>query len=182
MDGIHDLGGLDGFGPVEVEPDEPVFHEDWERRMFRLSRRPGRPAVLRRSVAAQHRADGPGALPHVVVLRALADGHLDADRRGRLGVRRRARPSRRRSVPAVASRPGMVRRRRSRIGPTLASPSATAFASANGIHPVTRVRRGTCRASAASSCGSTVPTACPTSRRTAPIACRTDLLGALHGT
>jgi nitrile hydratase subunit beta len=37
VDGIHDLGGLDGFGPVVVEPDEPVFHEDWERRTFRLS-------------------------------------------------------------------------------------------------------------------------------------------------
>src|SRR5256885_3440349 len=32
MDGIHDLGGMDGFGAVEVEPDEPVFHSDWERR------------------------------------------------------------------------------------------------------------------------------------------------------
>src|SRR5204862_330623 len=29
---IHDLGGMDGFGPVELEPDEPVFHTDWERR------------------------------------------------------------------------------------------------------------------------------------------------------
>src|SRR5439155_20028668 len=37
MDGIHDLGGLEGFGPVEVEIDEPVFHEDWERRAFRLN-------------------------------------------------------------------------------------------------------------------------------------------------
>ena len=37
MDGIHDLGGLEGFGPVEIEPDEPVFHEDWERRAFRLN-------------------------------------------------------------------------------------------------------------------------------------------------
>ncbi len=37
MDGIHDLGGLEGFGPVEIEPDEPVFHEDWERRTFRIS-------------------------------------------------------------------------------------------------------------------------------------------------
>lgn len=32
VDGIHDLGGKQGFGPVEVEHDEPVFHEDWERR------------------------------------------------------------------------------------------------------------------------------------------------------
>ena len=74
MDGIHDLGGLDGFGPVEVEPDEPVFHEDWERRAFRINLAAGiGAAVLGRSVPAQHRADGPGALPHVVVLRALVD-------------------------------------------------------------------------------------------------------------
>jgi nitrile hydratase subunit beta len=32
VDGIHDLGGMDGFGPVEVEPNEPVFHAEWERR------------------------------------------------------------------------------------------------------------------------------------------------------
>ena len=34
MDRIHDLGGVQGFGPVEVEADEPVFHEDWERRFW----------------------------------------------------------------------------------------------------------------------------------------------------
>jgi nitrile hydratase subunit beta len=28
---------MQGFGPVEVEPDEPVFHEDWERRAMRLT-------------------------------------------------------------------------------------------------------------------------------------------------
>ncbi len=32
MDGIHDVGGMDGFGPVRMERDEPVFHEAWERR------------------------------------------------------------------------------------------------------------------------------------------------------
>jgi nitrile hydratase len=36
VDGIHDLGGVEGFGPVHVERDEPVFHHDWERRAFRL--------------------------------------------------------------------------------------------------------------------------------------------------
>jgi nitrile hydratase subunit beta len=30
MDGVHDLGGRQGFGPVVVEPDEPVFHQPWE--------------------------------------------------------------------------------------------------------------------------------------------------------
>jgi nitrile hydratase subunit beta len=37
MDGIHDLGGMHGFGPVVPEPDEPVFHADWERRVFGLT-------------------------------------------------------------------------------------------------------------------------------------------------
>ncbi len=30
MDGVHDLGGVNGFGAVELESNEPVFHEDWE--------------------------------------------------------------------------------------------------------------------------------------------------------
>jgi nitrile hydratase beta subunit len=32
VDGIHDLGGMQGFGPVPR--DEAVFHADWERRVF----------------------------------------------------------------------------------------------------------------------------------------------------
>jgi nitrile hydratase len=36
VDGIHDLGGMDGFGPVVVEHDEPVFHAPWEGRVFAL--------------------------------------------------------------------------------------------------------------------------------------------------
>lgn len=34
MDGVHDLGGRHGFGAVEAEPDEPVFHAHWEARAF----------------------------------------------------------------------------------------------------------------------------------------------------
>jgi nitrile hydratase len=37
MDGVHDLGGLDGFGPVDAPKSEPVFHEDWERRAMRAT-------------------------------------------------------------------------------------------------------------------------------------------------
>lgn len=32
MRGPHDLGGVGGFGPVQPERDEPLFHEPWERR------------------------------------------------------------------------------------------------------------------------------------------------------
>jgi nitrile hydratase subunit beta len=38
MDGIHDMGGMDGFGKVRSEPDEPVFHEGWEGRVLAMNR------------------------------------------------------------------------------------------------------------------------------------------------
>ncbi len=39
MRGGHDLGGRQGFGLVDPEPEseEPVFHEEWERRVFALT-------------------------------------------------------------------------------------------------------------------------------------------------
>jgi nitrile hydratase beta subunit len=37
VNGAHDLGGSQGFGPVPIERDEPVFHEEWERRVFGIS-------------------------------------------------------------------------------------------------------------------------------------------------
>lgn len=37
MNGAQDLGGQHGFGPVQPEADEPVFHEDWERRAMALT-------------------------------------------------------------------------------------------------------------------------------------------------
>ena len=35
---VHDMGGMHGFGPVEVEVDEPVFHAEWEARVYALQR------------------------------------------------------------------------------------------------------------------------------------------------
>ncbi len=34
MNGIHDMGGMHGFGPVVREDHEPVFHEPWEGRTY----------------------------------------------------------------------------------------------------------------------------------------------------
>ena len=36
MDGVHDMGGMHGFGPVV--PDGEIFHAEWERRLFGLNR------------------------------------------------------------------------------------------------------------------------------------------------
>jgi len=41
MDGIHDMGGMHGFGKVEPEKDEPVFHAPWEGRCLALNRAMG---------------------------------------------------------------------------------------------------------------------------------------------
>ena len=36
MNSPHDIGGMQRFGPVPRETDEPVFHADWERTVFAI--------------------------------------------------------------------------------------------------------------------------------------------------
>ena len=36
MNGIHDLGGMHGVGQIDVEENEPIFHAEWEKRVFGL--------------------------------------------------------------------------------------------------------------------------------------------------
>ena len=38
MNGVHDMGGQQGMGPVRYEKDEPVFHASWEGRIYALNR------------------------------------------------------------------------------------------------------------------------------------------------
>lgn len=38
MNGVHDMGGTHGFGPVQREEDEAVFHADWEGRVYAINR------------------------------------------------------------------------------------------------------------------------------------------------
>ncbi|MBB5404767.1 nitrile hydratase subunit beta [Paraburkholderia youngii] len=37
MNGAQDLGGMQSFGPVVPEADEPYFHADWERHVLALT-------------------------------------------------------------------------------------------------------------------------------------------------
>lgn len=39
MNGGHDLGGMDGLGPILAEPEatEPLFHHEWEKTAFALT-------------------------------------------------------------------------------------------------------------------------------------------------
>jgi nitrile hydratase beta subunit len=45
MNGAADMGGMHGFGPVQVETNDPVFHADWERRIFALNNAAGASGV-----------------------------------------------------------------------------------------------------------------------------------------
>ncbi len=38
MDGAHDLGGKQGFGPIEVETDFVAWHEPWQARAWAITR------------------------------------------------------------------------------------------------------------------------------------------------
>ena len=37
MNGVHDMGGLQGFGALTLEADEPLFHAPWERRALGIT-------------------------------------------------------------------------------------------------------------------------------------------------
>jgi nitrile hydratase beta subunit len=64
MNGIHDLGGMDGFGPVEPEPDEPVFHATWEGRVMAIARAMDAAGVWNIDMARAAREELP---PHILV-------------------------------------------------------------------------------------------------------------------
>ncbi len=56
MDGIHDLGGKHGFGPVHPTGDEePAFHAPWEARLLAIVRALTRPAGWSRDLFRAHR-------------------------------------------------------------------------------------------------------------------------------
>ena len=84
MDGIHDLGGLSGFGEVDVKSGEPTFHERWEAIAFAPNalgisvlraynvdeyRHAVERMEPRRYLAASYCERAPGSIPHI----ALAD-------------------------------------------------------------------------------------------------------------
>lgn len=41
MNGVHDMGGMHGMGPILAEKNEPVFHAPWEGRVYALTRAMG---------------------------------------------------------------------------------------------------------------------------------------------
>lgn len=61
MDGAHDMGGMAGFGPVNPEPNEPVFHAEWERRAFAVTLAMAKPGGWNIDASRFAREDRPPA-------------------------------------------------------------------------------------------------------------------------
>ena len=59
MDGAHDMGGVAWSGPVVPEPDEPMFHAEWERRAFALTLAMGMPGGWNIDMSRFAREDRP---------------------------------------------------------------------------------------------------------------------------
>src|SRR5512140_647767 len=61
MDGAHDVGGVAWSGPVQPEPNEPVFHAEWERRAFAITMAMARPGGWNIDMSRFAREDRPPA-------------------------------------------------------------------------------------------------------------------------
>ena len=82
MDGIHDMGGMHGFGKVEPEPDEPVFHAEWEGRTLALNRAMGYTGIWTiDQTALRHRALAARPLSYRVLLQEMGNPAGEAHRR-----------------------------------------------------------------------------------------------------
>jgi len=62
MNGLHDMGGMDGFGKVEPEPNEPMFHTRWESRVLAMVRAMGAAGAFNVDMSRFYREALP---PHV---------------------------------------------------------------------------------------------------------------------
>jgi nitrile hydratase len=76
MNGVHDMGGLQGFGAVRPELDEPLFHAPWERRALGLTLAMGATGLWNIDLARSARESLPpavylGASYYEIWIRAL---------------------------------------------------------------------------------------------------------------
>ena len=85
MNGIHDVGGMHGFGAVLPEENEPVFHQPWEGRVYTMLRQfagrfPAKVPGLARDIIEQIEPARYLSIPYyerfleVLEKRALAEG------------------------------------------------------------------------------------------------------------
>ena len=122
MDGIHDLGGMEGFGAIAAEEEEPTFHEPWGVTAFALNLlsigvlRPTTPTRYRHAIERMPPARYLTARYYERVLTGVASLLVEKGRVTPAGARA---TRRRRFPPGASRRAGSRAREGSRRRPTL---------------------------------------------------------------
>jgi nitrile hydratase len=150
MNGVHDMGGMDGFGKVEPEPDEPVFHSAWEGRVMAMNRAMGATGTWNIDMSRFSRE----ALPPAVYLASsyyrkwflgleqmlLERGLIDADEVAAGHALRSGKPLKRGSFDLAAVDRIMTRGSFSRPAPAPARFKSGDRVRAKNIHPAAHTR------------------------------------------
>jgi nitrile hydratase len=150
MNGVHDMGGMDGFGKVEVEPNEPVFHADWEARTMALVRAMGAAGAFNIDTSRFYREALP---PHVYLSSSyykkwllglqdllVAKGYVGRDEVDAGQARTPAKPLKRGKFTLDQVERIMVRGKFGRPAPQPAKFKAGDRVRAKNIHPLTHTR------------------------------------------
>ncbi len=150
MDGVHDMGGMDGFGKVEPEPNEPVFHAAWEGRVMAMNRAMGAAGAWNIDMSRFSREILP---PHIYLgstyyqkwllgleLLLLEKGLVDADELAAGRALRPGKPLQRGKVTVADIDRVMTRGSFRRTSPTPARFKPGERVRAKNIHPVTHTR------------------------------------------
>jgi nitrile hydratase beta subunit len=150
MNGVHDMGGMDGFGTVEPEPNEPVFHAPWEGRVMAMNRAMGATGVWNIDMGRYSREMLP---PHVYLASTyyqkwylgleqmlLERGLIDADEVGSGHALRPGKPLKRGAFTVADVPQVMTRGSFSRPAPAPARFKPGDRVRAKNIHPRTHTR------------------------------------------
>jgi nitrile hydratase len=150
VNGVHDMGGMDGFGTVEPEPNEPMFHTAWEARVLAMVRAMGAAGAFNIDASRFYRE----ALPPVVYLGSsyykkwllgledlLVDrGYIAADEIATGRATKRAKALKRGKFTVDDVERVMVRGKFDRPAPAPAKFKAGDRVRARNIHPATHTR------------------------------------------
>jgi nitrile hydratase len=144
------MGGMDGFGKVEAEPNEPVFHEKWEGRVMAMVRAMGAQGAFNIDMSRSYRESLP---PHVYLASSyykkwflglenmlVAKGYIAADEVKDGHARAAAKPLKRGAFKLDDVERIMVRGRFGRPATAPAKFKAGDRVRARNIHPTTHTR------------------------------------------
>jgi nitrile hydratase beta subunit len=150
VNGVHDMGGMDGFGKVEAEPNEPVFHEKWEGRVMAMVRAMGAQGAFNIDMSRFYRESLP---PHVYLASSyykkwflgledmlVAKGYIAADEVKSGHALAAAKPLKRGAFKLDDVERIMVRGKFGRPATAPAKFKAGDLVRARNIHPATHTR------------------------------------------